>query len=949
MSKNSNGFIKDNNASSLNVIQINSQCIRNKLLELDHLTHIHDIDVICIAEHWLTIDQADVFVPSSYVVADIMCRSVFKNGGVAIYLKRSINYIKINLDKFVSEINCELCCVKLLNENIIIVSVYRSPSGDLNVFLNLFENALRYLMKGSGKIIVCGDFNIDIKKERDKSSILFMNLLRSLDLICTYKNPTRNESCIDNIIVNFSQNLYSISILHGSFADHDPLLLKYRGGKVTCVDDKSYNIRKQTEKHISTFCTYLEAESWDFLGKISVDRRSSDANDRMLCDLFFKTFVHLWHLSSPEVNKKVISKNKSKYKVNWYNDNLKRSRNTMLAYHVMYKSLNDKGSVKAVSSYNMYLRMKKKYKADLNSAKRRACENYIINSKNKCKAAWDVIRNESSPAHTSLMTDFDPDELNDYFLKSVEELVGHVAPVNVNSEELLGLMKVNTENTFTWKLISACEILKVVSSLSNSKSTDYCWLSNHIIKRTIHLIQHPLALVFNTCINIGYFPDSLKISKVIPVHKKGCKSDFQNYRPISIVPIMSKVFESLLLAQVSNYFESNNFLSDCQYGFRAGKSTTMAVSKIVDTLHMAFEKKESSSMLLFDLTKAFDCILPDMLLKKLEYYGIRNRTLDIFKSYLSDRLQYVSINGNNSAVRYVKTGVPQGSVLGPFLFIVAINDLPHCIGIESILFADDTSILASAPDQATLLYNLQSSEQSVLNWFSANKLVCNSTKTQEIHFSFTQNLDEQCVKLLGFYIDNRLNWKTHVNYVCRKLSRVIFIFWRLKSYVSVELLRLMYFGLFQSHIQYGLLIWGHSTHVQSILLLQKKALRTIFGASQLDHCKPLFVRLQVFTVVNLYIYTVLLHTKSHLQEFSIREDFHSHYTRGKSKLHIPQHRLSITSKSLQINCIRLFNKLPESAHTTSFNNFKTKIHLFLINNPFYCLTEFMDFDLNIIF
>lgn len=156
---------------------------------------------------------------------------------------------------------------------------------------------------------------------------------------------------------------------------------------------------------------------------------------------------------------------------------------------------------------------------------------------------------------------------------------------------------------------------------------DHYWLSNYIIRKTIHLISTPLSFIFNKCLFAGYFPDQLKISKIIPVFKKGDKTKCQNYRPISIVPVFSKVFESLILRQLNTFFEGNKLITDSQFGFRAGRSTTMAVSSIVDSIINAFENRESVSALLFDLTKAFDCIPFDILLKKLEFYGIKTTQL----------------------------------------------------------------------------------------------------------------------------------------------------------------------------------------------------------------------------------------------------------------------------------------------------------------------------------
>lgn len=173
--------------------------------------------------------------------------------------------------------------------------------------------------------------------------------------------------------------------------------------------------------------------------------------------------------------------------------------------------------------------------------------------------------------------------------------------------------------------------------------------------------------------------------------------------------------------------------------------------------------------------------------------------------------------------------------------------------------------------------------------------------------------------------------------------------WKLKGIVNDEYLRATYFGFFQSHIAYGLMVWGHSSYVHKILILQKKVVRTICGASPLEHCRPLFIKLRVMTVISLYIYHVLLYTKSNLSDYNSRIDIHCYNTRGKLKLDIPLHRLSKSANSHRINCIRFFNKLPLNARFVTFNRFKIQLNNWLIMNPFYDIKEFLAADISIDF
>jgi len=180
-----------------------------------------------------------------------------------------------------------------------------------------------------------------------------------------------------------------------------------------------------------------------------------------------------------------------------------------------------------------------------------------------------------------------------------------------------------------------------------------------------------------------------------------------------------------------------------------------------------------------------------------------------------------------------------------------------------------------------------------------------------------------------------------------KLSRVTFLFWKLKSFVNLEHLKLAYFGLFQSHIQYGLLAWGHSPHTHELLLLQKKVIRIMAGAGPVEPCKPLFISFRICTVINLYIYNILIYTKANLQHFLTRQDIHNHNTRKREKLDLHQHRLALTGNSFESNCVKFYNKLPDPLFHANVSSFKTSIYNWLLDNPFYSLKEFLDSTISI--
>lgn len=731
-------------------------------------------------------------------------------------------------------------------------------------------------------------------------------------------------------------------------SDHDPLLINYKIDRKKHVEinsDKSgikHYFRRQDEEQISLFIECLKNEHWEMISSYLCN----EINVEALFDLFFKRYVNLWHFASPLVSSK--SKCTTKQKFNWYSDDLRKSRDLMLGYHNVYKCFERDHSVYTVAAYRAYLFFKKQYKDNIKMAKKQTYENYIENSSNKCKAAWEVISLETQSHTNNTKITIDPNHFNNFFINSVSDIQKNITSTNTQAHNLTRNLK-QKSIAFNWSHVSTDQVMKTVTNLSNSKATDFYWISNFLLRKTIMYISEPLAFIFNQCLTQGYFSDLLKVSKVIPVYKKGDKALVQNYRPISIVPIFSKVFESLLHVQLNHHFHINHLFSPYQFGFRSKKSTTTAVSTLVDNILTAFENKESVSLKLCDLSKAFDCVEHRILLDKLSYYGISHNSLNLLKSYLSNRKQYVSFNSSQSTTLTVTTGVPQGSVLGPFLFIVFINDLPYNIPSQTVIYADDTTLLSSHSNLKTLEENINHAYNSAQIWFSSNKLLCNNDKTQDLLLSMAGRSNYKSVKLLGFHLDSRLDWNDHIDGICKKISRVSFLMWKLRDCVRDEYLRISYFSFVQSHICYGIVLWGHSSAVHDILIIQKKILRTMCRVDEVEHCKPLFIRLNIMIVINLYIYQVLIHTKLHLSDFTTRDHFHAHDTRGKAKLDLPQHRLAKTGKSFKANCVRFFNRLPQTAKLIPFNHFKKTIKNWLVENPFYSLDEFEMSEFNVKF
>lgn len=353
-----------------------------------------------------------------------------------------------------------------------------------------------------------------------------------------------------------------------------------------------------------------------------------------------------------------------------------------------------------------------------------------------------------------------------------------------------------------------------------------------------------------------------------------------------------------------------------------------------------------------DLTKAFDCVSHKILIDKLHFYGFSDNSVNLLNSYITNRYQYVSSQNINSNLLPIKYGVPQGSVLGPTLFLIYINDLP-CINMDTnfVLFADDTTITKSFKHVKDLISEINSAQNTVHDWFIANQLAKNDSKTENVVFTL-KNMDN-CdlgvtneVKFLGVYLDKKLTWESHANYICRKVSKNIYLLRNLSCNVSEKTLLTAYHGLIHSVISYAILIWGHSAASKTVFGIQRKAIRIIAGIKYRDDCKPEFIRLSILTLPCVFILQSLLYVKENEDNFITYSQIHSYPTRNRDKININFLRLKKTQNSTNYYGILFYNALPAHVKQLDLNRFKTSVKNFLLRGAFYSFEEFLDADFN---
>jgi len=425
---------------------------------------------------------------------------------------------------------------------------------------------------------------------------------------------------------------------------------------------------------------------------------------------------------------------------------------------------------------------------------------------------------------------------------------------------------------------------------------------------------------------------------------------------------LSKVFETAIRIRLCKFFEINNLLSEAQHGFRRGRSTESALASLMSTVYTQINQGMLVASLNCDLSKAFDCVDHGLLMAKLFHYGIRGNSYKLLESYLGERSQVTEIvdptTGRfaSSRAMTVGRGVPQGSILGPFLFLVFMNDLPSNITGFTTLYADDTSVCVCAENENSLKININQALTQLIEWFAANELQLNVDKTNIIVFpseAVADNFKISCEKvefspspvssLLGLCIDSRLSWEGHFTSLRERLNRAIFALRRLKPFCSFYSLLSVYYGYFHSIISYAVLCWGNKQNLECALKLQKRAVRVLCGLGPRDSCRERFLRLSIFTIVNVFIYKCGLYAFDH--GFCGAGDVggHSYNMRNRYKIRPSIPNSSLYEKSFTYISTKIYNHIPYDVRDSqSRKTFQNKLKVFLKNNSFYSVNEFLE-------
>jgi len=506
---------------------------------------------------------------------------------------------------------------------------------------------------------------------------------------------------------------------------------------------------------------------------------------------------------------------------------------------------------------------------------------------------------------------------------------------NKRAEDYLN--DINMTESLFLKPVTEYELIETVHKCKSKTSCDNDDINMNTVKMVFSSLIIPFLHICNLSFKCGKFPDKMKIAKVLPFFKTGEPSVYSNYRPVSLLSQFSKILEKLFNSRLITFIESYKLLCESQYGFRHGHSTSHAICELYEKLTLAIEKDEIPVGVFIDLRKAFDTIDHKILLTKLEKYGVRGLAKDWLSDYLNNRYQYVQYENTKSDQQKITCGVPQGSILGPTLFILYINDMHRVSNVlDFILFADDTSILFSGKDIDLTCHTLNTELNKLCDWFAVNKLSLNIEKTNYMIFGsgkVSNSVDIvmneikinkiEVSKFLGIIIDNKLNWKPHVNYLHSKISRNMGLMYKASKVLNDKAMYTLYSSFVLPYFQYCCEIWGHgsASNCTKLFLLQKRAIRIISKSGYREHTTPLFYNFKCLKLHDLvhiktatFMFNVLhLRAPSKITElFKTNNTLHDHNTRTKDALHKQPCHGNLRSKAMSSIGVSIWNDLDDS-------------------------------------
>ena len=942
-----------NMSENVSTLLINVQSLRGKFLELvNFLTTITiQFTFIILTEVWLNESLYKKLNINGYKRASYLRNE--NGGGIIIYYR---NFITANINSiftgiFESHESLFLDCSIPGCGNLCVWSIYRPPSCCSGLFNSYLENNLN-LLKGK-RCILAGDFNFNILHENmNRQTCEYINILSNHGYaqhvdVPTYFSANLNKptSCLDHVWVNFPIDCNTY-ILFPPFSDHMAVVTIFKLN-IKCSNKLVIKFRDYSTRNKTRFyeCLPYEMSLFNFL--------SPDVHQE--AKRLFSWIKYLVQKYFP-IRKKSLSEKRSN--APWMTTKLVKC---IRKKHKWFKLLRS-----GLITRNSYMRYCSLLRKLLTTAERVYYREKFRGVNGNSRGRWKIINSllGKSPAQVDVSLDIDgalthdkqtvANAFGDYFINIPQNVVSQIPHSDIDG--LSHIPRSLTSLYFNPATVN--EISNIIKNIKGSNSEED--IAIKVLKFGVHCFAPLICTLFNKCFQDGTYPNILKDARVVPVFKSGSKTLISNYRPISILLNINKIFEKLIYRRLYSYIESRNILTNRQFGFRTGCGTETAILQLISDILPAFSNKKFVLCTFLDFSKAFDTVDHGLLLLKLEKYGVRGLALDLIRSYLSDRTQRVVIGGISSEVRNVLIGTPQGSCISPLLFSIYTNDLiTFLTNPTNVLYADDTTIVTTAVETISLETITNNYLQRVISWSNFNKLSLNASKSKCVLFTNRYNVIPPTIRInqasiglvdsysyLGIDIDSKLKFHVYIDKLTSKLSRICGISYRLAAYFDFQTAKTFYYAFFYSSVTYCLTAWGgcllYSERGRDLCKLQNKIVKNLFGSFADVPVDQLYATFHILKLVDIYrfraavmMYKMLFfnYTPCILNSLNIHNADHEHFTRTREDLVPPFPRVEAVRQSYKYCFIQIWNSVPNIIKASgTVSSFSRNLSNYYISN-----------------
>lgn len=808
------------------------------------------------------------------------------------------------------------------------------------------------------ELFVLGDLNCDWNKSPlDNHTQKLKSMCELYQLRQIIDEPTRvtksSATQIDLILVNNLENISSFGVIEIGISDHSLIyavknLVPLKGQRICreVRNFKNFNVR--------LFLEDLSRIPWEIVNQFD------DPNDSW--QVWKSFFTEILDIHAPILRKYIKTK-----RIPWINASIKLLMRERDFHKMMFKKFNSE------THWEKYRSIRNKISAEIKNLK----ADYFTTKISEClqhrnvKKSWSLInnllgKNAKSTIINEIKTDSNvltdknliANKLNDYFVNIGPSLALEVEEDHRTFAGETNVTDSECNTIFRFSDISVDQVLNNLKQLIVSKATGIDKIPAKVLKISADIVAPSLTSIFNQSLRSGIFVSDWKLARVHPIYKSEDRSKCENYRPISILPVVSKIFEKEIFRQLYDYLSVNSLISKFQSGFRPKYSTLTLLLQMCDKWLENMDEGKITGLISMDIKKAFDSINHQILMSKMkDQFGIHDNELIWFTSYLTDREQVCCVNDHISSRKPIKSGVPQGSILGPLMFLLYINDLPKYLKFTTPgLYADDTQIFASSDNYDELVDLLNSDLENISRWLSDNKLQHHATKTKLMFIGSRYNIQNKIgdksvmfknvpliryrsFKCLGVELDEHLTWEVHVNAICKKVGAGIGLLKRTKPFVPNETLHTIYKALIQPYFDYCSPLWDNCGVLlrEKLQRFQNRAARVLTGANYDINSSQLLERLNWKNLETTFrfnkavlVYNILNNgTAPCLREFfSARSDNHNDYNLRNydTDLSIPKPKKEFLKRSFRYSGAVLWNSLSNEAKSAqSIYSFKRLI------------------------